>query len=266
MTIRTLLVDDEGIARRGLKRQLQRAPDFDIVGECADGIEAQKAISDLKPDLVFLDIRMPELSGIDLVRLLPKTAPPRIVFVTAYDEYAVRAFEVHALDYLLKPVADDRFTATLARIRQNLSEGPTAGYARGLAAVLAQLGHGPSHTQQQLGSDRIAVPNGDRMAILRVADVDWVEASGNYVTLHAREKTWLLRETIAAMEARLAPSGFVRIHRSSLVNVERVIELRSLDNGEFAVSLSVGAVLKLSRSYRDALDSIVGRRSPSAKK
>jgi two-component system, LytTR family, response regulator len=265
MTIRTLLVDDEGIARRGLRRQLQRAPDFDIVGECADGIEAQRAISDLKPDLVFLDIRMPELSGIDLVKLLPKTAPPRIVFVTAYDEYAVRAFEVHALDYLLKPVAEDRFTATLVRIRQSLSEGPTEGYARKLAAVLAQLGHGPSNMEQQ-GSDRIAVPHGDRMAILRVADVDWVEASGNYVTLHAREKTWLLRETIAAMDARLAPSGFVRIHRSTLVNIERVTELRSLDNGEFAVSLSAGTVLKLSRSYRDALDSIVGRRSPSTAK
>jgi two-component system LytT family response regulator len=259
MIIRTLLVDDEEIARRGLRRQLQRAPDFDIVGECADGIEAQKAILELEPDLVFLDIRMPELSGIDLVKLLPERSPPRVVFVTAYDEYAVRAFEVHALDYLLKPVDDDRFMATLARIRSTLSEGPEEGYARKLAAALAHIVQGDASRGKQQPSDRIAVPIGDRVTILRVPDVDWVEASGNYVTLHTGDKTWLLRETIAAMDARLAPFGFVRIHRSTLVNIQRVVELRSLDNGEFAVSLSVGTVLKLTRSYRDAIDLIVGR-------
>jgi len=261
MIIRTLLVDDEEIARRGLRRQLQRAPDFDIVGECADGIEAQKAIAQLAPDLVFLDIRMPELSGIDLVKLLPERSPPRVVFVTAYDEYAVRAFEVHALDYLLKPVDDDRFTATLARIRRTLAEGPEEGYARKLAAALGHLFHGEAAAGQQQSSDRIVVPIGDRMKILRVPDLDWVEASGNYVTLHTGDKTWLLRETIAAMDARLVPFGFVRIHRSTLVNVQRVVELRSLDNGDFAVSLTTGTVLKLSRSYRDAMDLIIGRKS-----
>jgi two-component system, LytTR family, response regulator len=262
MIIRTLLVDDEEIARRGLRRQLQRATDFEIVGECADGIEAQKAIRNLAPDLVFLDIRMPELSGIDLVKLVQEQSPPRIVFVTAYDEYAVRAFEVHALDYLLKPVDDERFTATLERVRRALSEGPGEGYARKLAEALAQIGRGTAAIGQQQVSDRIAVPIGNRVTIVRVSDVDWVEASGNYVTLHTKEKTWLLRETVASMEARLAPVGFVRIHRSTLVNIERVVELRSLENGEFVVSLSDGTVLKLSRSYRDALDRIVGRRAP----
>jgi two-component system LytT family response regulator len=143
-----------------------------------------------------------------------------------------------------------------------LSEGPDEGYARKLAEALAQIGRGAASAGQQQLSDRIAVPSGDRVTILRVTDVDWVEASGNYVTLHTGEKSWLLRETVSSMDARLAPFGFVRIHRSTLVNIQRVVELRSLDNGEFVVSLSGGAVLKLSRSYRDALDLIVGRRSP----
>lgn len=262
MTIRTLLVDDEELARRGLRRQLQRAADIEIIGECAEGLEAQKAIRNLAPDLVFLDIRMPELSGIDLVKLLPQQSPPRVVFVTAHDEYAVRAFEVHALDYLLKPVDDDRLTATLERVRRNLSELPAEGHGRKLAEALAHIARGAASTGQHPLSDRIAVPSGDRTIILRVADLDWVEASGNYVTLHSGEKSWLLRETVASMDARLAPFGFVRIHRSTLVNVQRVVELRSLENGDFAISLSVGTVLKLSRSYREALDLIVGRRSP----
>lgn len=259
MMIRALLVDDEEIARRGLLRQLQRATEFEIVGECADGIEAQRAIQSLKPDLVFLDIRMPELSGIDLARALLEQFVPRIVFVTAYDEYAVRAFEVHALDYLLKPVDDERLTVTLTRVRRALSERPEENYAQKLAEALALVGRSvPSSGQQQI-SDRIAVPIGDRLTILRLPDVDWVEANGNYVSLHIGKKAWLLRESIASIGARLAPFGFVRIHRSTLVNVQRVTELRSLDNGEFSVSLSVGTVLKLSRSYRDALDLLVGR-------
>jgi two-component system LytT family response regulator len=261
MNIRTLIVDDEDIARQGLRKRLQRTDDFEIVGECADWVEAQGAIRELTPDVIFLDIRMPELSGFDLTEKLPKWSPPRVIFVTAYEEYAVRAFEVHALDYLLKPIDDNRVNETLARVRSALVEGTENGYARHFVEALTRISSGSGASAQSKGSDRIAIPQDDRVTILKVSEIDWVEASGNYVSLHTGKKTWLLRETITSMDGRLASFGFVRIHRSTLVNIERVTELRTLENGDLSVSLNDGTVLRLSRNYREALDVIVGRRS-----
>jgi two-component system LytT family response regulator len=250
MTIRTLLVDDEELARGGLRIRLERAGDIAIVGECANGQQAITAIGRLSPDLVFLDVQMPEVSGFDVIEAIGADLAPHIVFVTAFDQYAVQAFEVHALDYLLKPIDDERLAMALRRAREALTSGRKEAFGSRFAATLAGLSR---------GSDRLAIPTGDRVVVVRVADIDWVEASGNYVAIHIGKKAWLLRETISAMDQRLAAHGFVRIHRSTLVSVERVSELRPLANGEFALLLHDGTELKLSRSYRHALDVLSGR-------
>jgi two-component system LytT family response regulator len=259
MSMRALLADDEEIARRGLRIRLERATDIEIVGECGNGAEAIKAIQRLAPDLVFLDIQMPELSGIEVVQALPPRLVPHIVFVTAFDQYAVRAFEVHALDYLLKPIDDERLADALRHARATLSNVRDGAYARQVVTAFAALKKS-GLIAPPAGSDRIAIPVDGRLTLVRVTDIDWLGALGNYVSVHVGKKSWLLRETISAMEQRLAPHGFVRIHRSTLVNIQRVIELRSLRDGEFTVVLGDGTALKLSRSYRDALDQLVGNR------
>lgn len=259
MNIRTLIIDDEAIARQGLRRRLEQAADFTVVGECADGIDAQESIRALSPDVLFLDIRMPELSGLELIERLPQQRPPRVIFVTAYDEFAVRAFAVNALDYLLKPIDDTRFTETLGRIRTALAEGSDSSYAQQISEALARFTRIQPLSDQSRKSDRIAVPLRDRTIILKVADVDWIGASGNYVMIHAGKKQWLLRETISSMDKRLASFGFVRVHRSTLVNADRITEVRTLESGELSVLLSDGMALKLSRHYREALDQVIGR-------
>jgi two-component system, LytTR family, response regulator len=255
--MRALLVDDEEIARRGLRIRLERAGDVEVVGECVNGAQAIAAIKRLTPDVVFLDVQMPELSGLDVAQSLPPQSLPHIVFVTAFDQYAVRAFEVHALDYLLKPIDDRRLAATLRHARDAICDVRDGAYARQIVAAFAGL------TPNGAGApvnDRIAIPLDDRLAVVRISEIDWVGALGNYVSLHAGKKSWHLRETVSAMEQRLAPHGFVRIHRSTLVNMQRVTELRSLRNGEFSVALADGTLLKLSRGYRDAIDLLIGRR------
>jgi two-component system, LytTR family, response regulator len=248
VSIRTLLVDDEELARRGLRIRLERAGDIAIVGECANGREAIAAIARLAPDLVFLDVQMPEVSGFDVIEAVGAGLAARIIFVTAFDQYAVRAFEVHALDYLLKPIDDERFAQALQRARKALGTARDGAGSHMVSAV----------TQINPAAERLAIPSGDRVLVVRVSDIDWVEASGNYVSVHVGKKSWLLRETIAAMEHRLAPHGFARIHRSTVINIERVAELRSLSNGEYAVALSDGSELKLSRSYRHVLKALAG--------
>lgn len=250
MPIRALLVDDEELARRGLRVRLERAGDIAVIGECANGRDAIAAIGRLAPEVVFLDVQMPEVSGFDVIEAIGPEHAPHIIFVTAYDQYAVRAFDVHALDYLLKPIDDERLAQALRRAREVLSSERDQGFGSRLAGAMASVNHG-------IGT-RLAIPTGDRVVVVRIPEVDWVEASGNYVSLHIGKKTWLLRETIAAMDQRLAAHGFARIHRSTLVNTERVAELRALANGEFAVLLRDGTELKLSRSYRHALDAVAG--------
>jgi len=260
MGIRTLLIDDEEIARRGLRVRLERVSDIEIAGECPNGAEALDTISRLAPDLVFLDVQMPQMSGFQLVDALPVERCPHIVFVTAYDQYAVRAFQVHALDYLLKPVDDDRLAETLRRVRGAMVTFASGEYARQTHRAVDALGqeHDLARARRQL--DRLAIPVGDRLTVVRVSDIDWVEASGNYVSVHVGKNAWLLRETISAIDQRLAPHGFSRIHRSTLVNVNRVAELQSLANGEFSVALKDGTLLKLSRGYRESLDQLIGGR------
>jgi two-component system, LytTR family, response regulator len=256
--IRTLLVDDEEIARRGLRVRLEHAADIAIIGECRNGVEAIESINLLSPDLVFLDVQMPELSGFDVLRSARPKVPPHVVFVTAFDEYAVRAFEIHAVDYLLKPVDDDRLAATLRHVRGVMLGTRDGAYARQFAEALASLTRSGPAPPERVGSDRLPIPVGDRVMIVRLPDIDWIQASDNYVAIHVGKKSWLLRETISALDRRLTPNGFVRIHRSTIVNAQRVTELKSLPNGEFAVVLTDGTTLRMSKSYRAALDQLVG--------
>jgi len=258
MSIRTLLVDDEEIARRGLRVRIERVSEIEIVGECRNGSEAISAINLLSPDLVFLDVQMPVLSGFDVLRSLRPQLTPHVIFVTAFDKYALRAFEVHALDYLLKPIDDERFAATLRHAREVMIGRHNGSYARQFAAAIASLTRNGTAPEEPLGCDRLAIPARDRVVFVRLADIDWIQAADNYVSVHVGRKVWLLRETISALDERLTRKGFVRIHRSTIVNAHRITELRSLSGGEFAVVLTDGTTLRLSKSYRAALDQLVG--------
>jgi two-component system, LytTR family, response regulator len=222
--IRTLVVDDEPVARERLVRLLEQHEDIDLVGQCTNGLETVTAIGQLSPDLVFLDVQMPEMDGFEVVRALEAGRVPAVVFVTAYDEYAVRAFEVHALDYLLKPFSSVRFHATLAHARQQLDRYRTGDLGRRLLELAPAIWdrNGSSRTP-----DRLLVRSTGRVHFVRTSEIDWCEAAGNYVRLHVGHDSHLFRETMNGLESKLDPHQFVRIHRKTIVNVERIEELRS---------------------------------------
>ena len=246
--IRTLIADDEPVARARVSALLRDEPDVEIVGECTSGFEARAAIERTAPDLVFLDIQMAELNGLELARALGPTRPA-VVFVTAYDEYALGAFEIHALDYLLKPFSAARFRAALAHAREHLSRRTTP----------ARAGNGQAPAiRPAAASERLVIRSSGRIYFIAIADIDWCEACGNYVRLHVGPQSHFVRETMAHLEARLDPARFARIHRSTIVNIERIKELRSSFNGEYAVQLKDGTRLTLSRGYREALQTRLG--------
>lgn len=257
MTIRAMIVDDEDLARRGIRALLSRASDVEIVGECAGADEAIDVLQREQPDLVFLDIQMPDHSGFDVIEAIGANACACVVFVTAHDDYAIRAFDVHAFDYLLKPLDERRFGVTLERVRKALTGARERSIGLRLARLAADLNRATDHPVH-LAPDRIPVKSGGRVVVIRIADVDWVKAEQNYVSLYVGEKAWLVKETISAIEDRFAAAGFVRIHRSTLVNVDRVKELRPLDKGEYRVILRTGMELKLSRNFRTALPRLAG--------
>ena len=256
MRIRTVIADDEELARRGLRVLSQRSGDLDVICECRNGRETVEAIRRHQPDLVFLDVQMPGRTGFDVINAIADIKRPHIVFVTAYDKFALRAFEVHALDYLLKPVNEERFDAALAHVREAMSLAADRDIAERVRKAAADL---PITTSPGIVSvvDRLAIKDKGRIVVVRVTDIDWIEAAGDYVSVHVGSKTWLMRETIAAIELRLALSGFVRIHRSVLVNVDRVAELQAQDKGEYAVLLRDGTELKLTRSYHASVERLV---------
>jgi two-component system LytT family response regulator len=269
--MRVLLVDDEPLVRRGLLAFLAAEPDVSVVGECRDGREAVDAVRALRPDVLFLDVQMPELDGFGVLEALGSELPPAIVFVTAFDAYAIRAFDVHAVDYLLKPFDEARFQTALARVRARLAHAESTLDARldarvdaRLTALLAQL-RGEGRSAQEDWLARIAIREADRVTYVSTGDVDWLEADDNYVRVHARGSARLVRETLKSLEARLDPRHFARVHRSAIVNLERVRELRPTFNGEYVVVLATGARLTLSRSYRDAFfDRMGGERRRAA--
>jgi two-component system LytT family response regulator len=262
VTLRVLVVDDEPLARRGILARLRRAADVEVVGECSGGREAVEAIRAHAPDLVFLDVQMPGTDGFGVVEAVGPETIPAVVFVTAYDEHALRAFDARALDYLLKPVDDERFARALERARARVEERRHGALGRRVAAALADAGAPPPRPEEPPAAprpvERFLVRRGGRVQVVHADEIDWIEAAGDYVSLHAGGATHLLRETMASMEAQLDPARFLRIHRSTIVAVERIREFHPHFNREYVVVLRDGTRLKLSRSYRDRLDGLFG--------
>jgi two-component system LytT family response regulator len=245
--IRALVVDDEPLARDRVTSLLQQEADVEVIGACHDGTQAVAAIHNQAPDLVFLDVQMPGHNGFEVIEAVGADRMPTVIFVTAYDEYALRAFEVHALDYLLKPFGRERFRETLRHARASLERRRAGDLGRRLLALVNDIKPEPSKLE------RLVVKSGGRVCFLRTDQIDWIEAAGNYVRLHLGEESHLFRETMTRMEARLDTRQFVRIHRSRIVNTDRVKELQPWFNGEYVVVLQSGTRLTLSRGYRDKL-------------
>jgi two-component system LytT family response regulator len=250
--LRVLLVDDEPLVRQGIRDFLEAEPDVSIVGECGNGVEALETIARDPVDLVFLDVQMPELDGLGVAAELAEQNGPAVVFVTAYSEHAVRAFEVNAVDYVLKPFDRERFSAALARVRARRASGEQEELSRRLSAVLAELQRAQGHAQ------RLLVRLEGRIRFVAVDDIDWIEAADNYARLHVGPERHLIRETMGSLEARLDPARFARIHRSTIVSLAKIRELQPTFNGEYAVFLHSGTKLTLSRGYRDTLRARLG--------
>jgi two-component system LytT family response regulator len=256
MKIRTLIVDDEAHARGRIRQFLKDEPDFEIVGECANGRQAVEATQREKPDLVFLDVQMPRLNGFDVCEALAgegKTMP-LVIFVTAYDQYALKAFEVHAIDYLLKPFDRERFQKALAHAREQLRLATDAPMDNRLSALLEDLRPGFKKP------DRLVFKVNGRVIFVRTDTIDWIEADGNYVRLYAGTDSHYLRETLVGLEAQLPADKFMRISRSAIVNLDRVKELQPLFYGDYTVILQNGTKLNMSRSFRDRLEKLLERR------
>ncbi len=259
MTIRTILVDDESLAIQGLALRLEAHPDVEIVATCVNGREAIRAIKTHKPDLVFLDIQMPGFDGFSVVQGLMEIEPPLFVFVTAFSDYALKAFDAHAVDYLMKPVEEDRLAATLDRVRQRLSEKRATEEASRLKEVLAEVAPEaelPEAAEAHASSRYEKLINiKDRGQIFRV-DVDSIEridAAGDYMCIYTGDNTLILRETMKDLEKRLDPRRFQRVHRSTIVNLDQVRQVKPHTNGECFLVLESGAQVKVSRSYRDVV-------------
>ncbi|HEV7590462.1 MAG TPA: LytTR family DNA-binding domain-containing protein [Longimicrobium sp.] len=253
--MRVVVADDEPLARRRMLRLLrEHDDDVDVVAVCETGAHAVEAIRETRPDLVFLDVQMPELDGFEVLERVGGNLPA-VVFVTAHDRYALRAFEVHALDYLLKPFDVERFNQALERGRSQVERHGEGG-AGGLEALLEQLARerGPAQpAPRRRWLDWVMVKARGRVEFVRTADIDWIEAEGNYVRLHAGKKAWLVREKIGALEERLDPDAFLRVHRSSIVQVDRLAELHPMVAGDGILVLREGTQVKLSRGYRRRL-------------
>jgi len=252
---RVLVVDDEPLARERVRSLLLSLPDIECIGECADGISAVAAVRKDSPDIVLLDVQMPELDGFGVISQLSGGKMPAVIFVTAYDRFALKAFEVHAVDYLLKPFDKDRFITALSRATDQVKRQQAGELSQRLTALLADVR--PEQKPKQL--DRIAVKSSGRVVFVKVDEIDWVEAADNYVSLHVGTETHLHRETMASIEGQLPPEKFMRISRSTIVNMDRIKELQPLFHGEYTVILRNGTKLTLSRSYREKLDQLMGR-------
>jgi two-component system LytT family response regulator len=261
----TVIVDDEELARRGLELRLSHAPDFKVVAQCASARDALPAIQTHKPDLVFLDIQMPGISGFELLAQIPHESMPLVVFVTAYDQYAIRAFEARAVDYLLKPIDEDRFEATLTKVRAHIQARDAAEQRDRLFGLIAEItGCGEVALEELLERGREAVeprhaemlPIRQGREIVRVpmASIEWIDAAGDYMCIHAGGQTHILRGTMKDLEDVLDPRLFQRVHRSTIVNLSRVKSLRAHMNGEYFLTLEGAQEVKMSRSYRDKVE------------
>lgn len=276
--IRILVIDDEASTRRRIVHLLERDADVLVVGEAASGADAIRLVATEKPDLLFLDVQMPEMSGFKVIEALGPR-PPAVIFVTARDEHALQAFEVNAVDYLLKPFADERFAAALRRAKLELTRRQTDALGTELAKLLRHLqasamaaapgavasGAAPTESpasesgvlQEAITRDRVLLRSGGEIHFVKTEEIDWIEAEGDYMKFHAGGRVHLLRETMAKLEERLDPKLFIRIHRSTIVNLDRVKKLSPSFAGEYAVILRDGTKLRLSRGYHDRLEQLM---------
>ncbi len=250
--IRAVIVDDEPLGRTVIREMLRRDQDFAVVGECANGHEAIAVIEDERPDLIFLDVQMPEVDGFEVLAALNTDQLPMVIFVTAYDQYAVSAFEVHAVDYLLKPFDRERFGKALQRAKAQLQHERPNDVSQRILALLEEQRTRPKYLE------RLVIKTNGRIFFLKTEEIDWISAEGNYVNLHVKKDSYLLRETISNLEVQLDPQRFARIHRSQIVNLDRIQELRHWSHGEYQVILHDGVELMLSRSYREKLHGLLG--------
>lgn len=266
--VRTVIVDDEPAARRGIRLLLSRDAEINVVGEAADGLEAVEVITRLRPDLVFLDVQMPGIDGFEVLRRASEKVPLSVIFVTAYDEHALKAFDVNAVDYVLKPYEDSRFLAAVQRAKTGLRSRDAEALASRLARLLQFVGSDsnvpaaapapaiPAVTTEER-PDRILLKSSGEIFFLKVDEIDWIEAEGDYMKFHVSGKAHLLRETMARLEARLDPKRFIRIHRSTIVNIDRVRKLTPAFAGEYAVVLADGTKLRLSRGYHERMQAVM---------
>ena len=249
--IRVVVVDDEPIAREGVRRQLVCEPGVEIVAECGDGLVAVETIRELAPDLVFLDVQMPGMDGFEVTRAIGIDVMPAVVFVTAYDKYALQAFEVNAVDYLLKPFDGERFQKAFQRARLQIERRTTEAINEKLEALLESM------RPQQRYLERLVVKSAGRIFFLPVAEIDWIESADNYVNLHCGRESHLIRETLSGLESKLDPEEFLRVRHSAIVNLKRIRELRPLFKGEYEIVLQNGVKLTSSRRYRNKIMQIL---------
>ena len=259
-SLRTIIVDDESLARRGLAIRLQHIPQIDVIAECGDGIEALKAIGEHSPDLVFLDIQMPGMTGFDVIAHLQTDNMPLIIFVTAFDQYAVEAFKVHAVDYVLKPIDDDRLHEAIERAINHREQEDSSRTKEKLVDLVMGMTGASASSIQQMAEDgeriktwpeKLTIKDGSEIQFIKVANIKWVDAAGDYMCVHAEGKTHIMRITMKQLENMLNPAVFLRIHRSTIVNVDNITSAQTLDNGEYMLTLDGGSQLKVSRSFRD---------------
>jgi len=262
--LRTIIVDDEALARRGLKHRLNKIDDVAIIAEARNGREALKSIKDLQPDLVFLDIQMPGMGGFEVLAELQQEHMPAIVFVTAYNEYAIKAFEANALDYLLKPIEDSRLHEAIFRVRENLDQKRALRHKQSLLRLVSNMTGENVSSMQELSTKgieklmkkevvKLAIKDGGRTTLVPQDQIEWIDAAGDYMCVHAGGKTHIMRKTMKELEAELDPDLLQRIHRSTIVNVNQVREMQSHINGEYFLTLQCGHIIKLSRTYKDKL-------------
>lgn len=257
-SLRTIIVDDETLARRGLALRLQHLPQVDVIEECANGPQALRAIAELSPDLVFLDIQMPGMDGFEVISQLQADTMPMIIFVTAFNEYAVDAFKVHAIDYVLKPIDDDRLHEAVERAAGHYSQQESARSKEKLVDMMMNMTGASASSIEKMalaaGSnwpEKLSVKDGNDIQFIKVSDIHWIDAAGDYMCLQAGGKTHVMRITMKELEELLDPSKFLRIHRSTIVNANRITAAQTLSNGEYLLTLECDSQLKVSRSYRD---------------
>jgi len=257
--IRTLIVDDEPIARRNLRALLSGCADVELIGECGSGAEAVKFIKADPPDLLFLDVQMPEINGFEVLKRIDCGRIPSVIFVTAYDQYALKAFEVQALDYLLKPFDDERFVLALDRARDQIEQRAAAGLKQRLLELLDGATEPALVSLKSEYEDKFLIKSASHIFFVKAGEIDWIEAADYYVCLHVGTQSHLLRATMSEMENKLDPDLFCRIHRSTIVNLDRIAEVQSRPGGEYAVLLASGTALRLSRGRKEQIEQILNR-------